>query len=301
VSQITRESVVVFGAGTSGLLALRELESNPRCEVLAFADNALHRQGTIFEGLRVLAPEVLVEADVDRVVVASHGYREIATQLEALGFPVDRIQVRRPDLVSASFQDSAATPPSWVDGPQPSTSLPDRVHYACGQRVLDGWLNVDGFDESYPNGYVPLDLKGRICHADLTAHHPFPDEAFQWGYSEDFLEHLTQAESLLFLSEVYRTFKRGGIVRLSFPGLPGVLRRHYRSRGHAGAAACVEEAYSRWHHAHFYTFDSLELVGYHLGFSQVRRCEYGHSRHPLLCQESRPQQADLNIVVELTK
>jgi predicted SAM-dependent methyltransferase len=179
--------------------------------------------------------------------------------------------------------------------------MSDRIHYACGQRVLEGWLNVDGFDESYPNGCVDLEKSTRIYRTDLTAPHPFPDNSFQWGYSEDFLEHLTQAESLVFLCEAYRTFKPGGILRLSFPGLAGVLRRHLRTGGFQGATVCIDEAYTRWYHEHFYTFESIELVACHIGFSKVTRHDYGHSHHSILKQESRPSQADLNLIVELTK
>jgi predicted SAM-dependent methyltransferase len=177
----------------------------------------------------------------------------------------------------------------------------DRIHYGCGDRVLDGWVNVDLFDESYPFGIVDLDKRKRIVHADLAARHPFPDHSFQWGYSEDFLEHLTQAESLIFLCEAYRTLKPGGVLRLSFPSLPGVLRRHLRSSDYQGGATCRQEAYVHWYHEHFYSFESLETVARHIGFREVRRCDYGISRFPELLQESREQQADLNLVVELTK
>lgn len=177
----------------------------------------------------------------------------------------------------------------------------DKVHYGCGDRVLEGWTNVDAFDESYPYGVVDFEKKKRIVHADLAAQHPFPDDSFRFGYSEDFLEHLTQAESIAFLCEAYRTLQPGGVLRLSFPGLPGVLKRHLRSSDYAGAAACRHEAYTSWLHEHFYSFESLETVARHIGFSDVRKCEYGKSRHPELLQESRPSQEDLNLVVELTK
>lgn len=187
-----------------------------------------------------------------------------------------------------------------ADRVAPPTS--DRVHYACGRRVLEGWLNVDGFDKSYPGGRTNLDgVANRIHHADLTARHPFPDNSFQWGYSEDFLEHCTQAESLIFLSEAYRTLRPGGVLRVSTPSLPGVLRRHHRSSDYHGAIACRDEAYTMWHHLHFYSFESLSTVARHIGFSRVTQCEYGKGEYPLLLQESRPTQADLNLVVELTK
>ena len=288
-------TIIVFGAGPTGRAALHRIREDTACDVVAFADNAA-RHGDTFEGLPLIAPDTIPAHDCDRIVVASHGWRSIVTQLRALGVSEDRIHVHPVDGEAAAAAMGART-----DAGAHALPVSDRIHYACGRRLLDGWLNVDGFDESYPNGCVHLEESRRILRMDLAAPHPFPDESFQWGYGEDFLEHLTQAESIVFLCEAYRTFRRGGVLRLSFPGLAGVLRRHLRSGGFAGAAVCVNEAYTRWFHEHFYTFDSLQLVASHIGFSDVRRCDYGHSRHQVLKQESRPDQADLNLVVELTK
>ncbi len=47
--------------------------------------------------------------------------------------------------------------------------------------------------------------------------------------------------------------------------------------------------------------ESIQMVADHIGFSDVLNCEYGKSDHPELLLDSRPQQADLNLVVELTK
>lgn len=203
--------------------------------------------------------------------------------------------------VAPRMERHAAAAPA---GPAPvamAATLPDRVHYACGRRVLAGWVNVDMFDDAYPYGPPEEELRRQIVYADLRAPHPFPDNWFQYGYSEDFLEHLTQADSLIFLSEAFRTLRPGGVLRVSTPALPGILRRHLRSSNHEGGATCRDEAYTRWHHLHFYSFETLELVARHIGFSKVVQCEYGKSDHAALQQETRPDQADLNLVVELTK
>lgn len=136
---------------------------------------------------------------------------------------------------------------------------------------------------------------------DLTRPHPFPDNSFAFGYSEDFLEHLDQADSIVFLSEAYRTLKPGGVLRLSFPGLPGILKRHLRGSGHSAGSQCREEAYVRWWHKHFYTFDEISEVCRSIGYSKTRECEYGKGAIPEIVQETRPDQADLNLVVELVK
>jgi predicted SAM-dependent methyltransferase len=185
---------------------------------------------------------------------------------------------------------------------QVSNYLTDRIHYACGKNFFEGWLNVDGFDVSYPDGSVDAALAARIYRMDLSQPHPFPDGIFRFGYAEDFLEHLTQAESLIFLTECARTFSPGGVLRLSFPGLAGVLKRHFRGRTRADAEKGVHDAYTRWHHAHFYCADSITLVACGLGFSSVKVCRYGESDIPELHnRETRPDQRDLNLVVELTR
>lgn len=173
----------------------------------------------------------------------------------------------------------------------------EKIHYGSGPRLLgEGWLNVDltqQFDDAAGKVFVAI---------NLVAKHPFPTNYFKFGFAEDFIEHLDQVESLIFLSEVFRTLQPGGVLRLSFPSLGGVLRRHFRASDYEGAVVGQHEAYTAWEHKHFYAEDSLALVARHLGFSEVQFVPYGESKYPELCNlDSRPSQQDLNIYVELTK
>lgn len=180
--------------------------------------------------------------------------------------------------------------------------LKDKIHYGCGKNILRGWLNVDGFDESYPDGYIDSKIAENIFCCDLTAKHPFPSHYFKFGYSEDFLEHLDQANSLLFLEEVYRTFDRGGVVRFSFPSLEGVLKKHYASIDYEAFRVGNKDAYATWSHKHFYSLDSLRLVAKHIGFREVQVVEYGVSEYPELNNlDTRWEQKGLNLYVELLK
>jgi predicted SAM-dependent methyltransferase len=179
--------------------------------------------------------------------------------------------------------------------------LTDRVHYACGRNVLPGWVNVDGYDESFPTGDVPADLASQIVRLDLTGPHPFPDDYFRLGYSEDFVEHIDQSGLASFLCEAYRTFRAGGVLRLSTPSLDGILVRHLRGSDWHAAAVLRDEAYTRWCHKHFLCFDELDVMARHIGWREVRRCRYGASSVPGLALETRPTQSDLNLVVELVK
>ena len=173
-----------------------------------------------------------------------------------------------------------------------------KIHYACGFQMMEGWLNVDAelLFKTQP---------GFMCETvNLVGPHPFPDNCFEYAFCEDFLEHLNQGDSLIFLAEAYRTLKSGGVLRLSFPGLEGVLKRHYKGKSNSydiyrkGKA----DAYVSWDHIHFYSSEELILVCKHIGFKDIRFVNYGESTHPALRGlDHREEQRDLNIYVELTK
>lgn len=180
--------------------------------------------------------------------------------------------------------------------------LTPKIQYGCGKNILKGWLNVDGFDESYPDGFIEPKIAENIYCCDLASKHPFPSNYFKFGYSEDFLEHLDQADSLLFLEEVYRTFASGGVVRFSFPSLEGVLKKHYQAIDYEVFELGKKDTYTTWTHKHFYSKDSLTLVAKHIGFYEIHFVEYGISKYPELNNlDTRREQIGLNLYVELVK
>ena len=175
-----------------------------------------------------------------------------------------------------------------------ATDLPKKVNYGCGGNLIEGWLNVDLYEADALN----------YRYVNLLEKHPFPDNSVQFGFSEDMLEHLNQAESIFFIGEIYRSLTPGGVMRLSFPGLEGVLNRHYSPTptSEIRLRQGEFEAYSFWDHIHFYSKDELTLVAKHIGFSSIDFVEYGKSKYPVLCNlDTRESQIDLNTYVELTK
>jgi predicted SAM-dependent methyltransferase len=163
-----------------------------------------------------------------------------------------------------------------------------KAHYG-GLDFGEGWVNID-------RG------KRAQIRTDLTRRHPFPSNFFSFAFSQDFLEHLDQAESIFFLCEAYRTLKCGGILRMSFPGLKGMLEGNYKSSDYVGASIGQNKAYTMWEHKHYYSEESLTTVARHIGFSDINFVEYGKSQYKELCNlDSRPDQKDSNIIVELKK
>lgn len=156
--------------------------------------------------------------------------------------------------------------------PAPTVIPPfDRVHYACGRTIMKDWLNVDIISEG-PENYAYVDLTGR---------HPFPDGSFSYALCEDFVEHVDQAAALMFLVEVHRTLKKGGVLRLATPSLEAVLTRHYTSSSFDDYQAGRNEAYAGLGHVHFFSKSSMQLIAEHIGF-EVTFVESGVSKHPAL-------------------
>jgi predicted SAM-dependent methyltransferase len=171
-----------------------------------------------------------------------------------------------------------------------------KAHYGCGIHHFENdWVNIDRYPTSTKNN-------SHYMRADLTSKHPFPSNYFHYAFAEDFLEHLSQDVSIIFLSEVFRCLKAGGVLRLSFPGLRGILQKHYRSSNYVGAAIGRKEAYTIWEHKHFYCEESLSIVAEHIGFSNIRFVQYGVSDYEALKNlDHREDQKGLNIYTELTK
>jgi predicted SAM-dependent methyltransferase len=166
----------------------------------------------------------------------------------------------------------------------------DKIHYGSYTNFMANWLNVDILKYG-PENYM---------YVNLVTKHPFPDNFFRFGFTEDFIEHLSQADSLTFLSEAHRTLKRGGVLRVSFPGLEGVLQGGFTDTGFEGMRRGKAVAYDKHGHLHFYSRDSLSTVARHLGFA-VEFVKMSESRHHELKDLDTRLEQISNIHAELTK
>jgi hypothetical protein len=95
----------------------------------------------------------------------------------------------------------------------------------------------------------------------------------------------------------------GGVLRMSFPGLEGILKNHYfKPTGYQSAFEAKKDCYDQWEHIHFYSREELRLVALHLGYSHVCFPEYGQSKYsPLMGLDTRANQMNVNTYVELLK
>lgn len=89
------------------------------------------------------------------------------------------------------------------------------LNVACGKRFHKDWINIDFHSSSAEVQSVNV-LKGL----------PFLDNSFDVVYSSHFLEHLTREQADFILKEIFRTLKKGGIIRIVVPDLENICREY---------------------------------------------------------------------------
>ena len=172
-----------------------------------------------------------------------------------------------------------------------------KVNYGCGDSLKNSWINVDirPANKIKNNGNIYYQM-------DLTKKHPFPDNSIEFAFSEDFIEHLNQVDAVIFLTEIYRTLQKNGVLRLSFPGFFNVLALHFGEISYEQARKMKAEAYTKNSHKHFFCFEELKQLCQHIGFSDIQSVEYGKSNYPELRDlDTRADQIDVNIHAEIVK
>jgi predicted SAM-dependent methyltransferase len=172
-----------------------------------------------------------------------------------------------------------------------------KVNYGCGAVLLNGWINVDIMPAN------KIRRNGNIyCQMDLTKKHLFPDNSIEFAFAEDFIEHLSQADVVIFLAEIYRTLQKNGVLRLSSPGFFNVLTQHFSEISYDQGKKMKAEAYTKHSHKHFFCFEELKQLCQHIGFSEIKSVEYGKSNYPeLRTLDTRADQIGVNILAEIVK
>ena len=101
----------------------------------------------------------------------------------------------------------------WGTNAAPCAAPPLYVHLGCGERVLNGFVNLD---------FLPHD--GRVFTWDLLD--VWPEAwvgAVEGVFSEDVLEHFFFAEQVYILSNANRVLMPGRVARVLMPSLPRLV------------------------------------------------------------------------------
>jgi len=93
----------------------------------------------------------------------------------------------------------------------------NKLNIGCGQRLAQGWINVDFHSEN-----------PQVRRVNLLGRLPFEDGSMDAVYSSHVLEHFTPETAKKLLKECHRVLKHGGILRTVVPDLENICREYVR-------------------------------------------------------------------------
>jgi len=178
--------------------------------------------------------------------------------------------------------------------------VPVYLNFGFGRKPLPGFLNIDitlNVEEQY-NIFVFDWLRQPL---------PIPDSSVDFVFSEDFFEHLTQKEQIVFLYETYRVLKPGCFHRVSTPNLCEILALNNKteSRTVTFPFPLVHNDWDLWHHKSIITSGYLKEIAIIIGYSEAHFNEKNKSVSGVKFVETRPDcdrdELTGNIHVDLKK
>lgn len=150
-----------------------------------------------------------------------------------------------------------------------------KLHFGCGPRILKGWVNIDlsyahygPYIQYYTDKHYPEAIRGDrndLYIIDILSNGlPLPDNSVDLIFHEDFFEHLTQKQQIIFLAETLRVMKKGATHRINTPNLVASMRDN--SNFEKGKAGVYTGEWDNWEHYSVISpailADMAKIVGY---------------------------------------
>lgn len=168
-----------------------------------------------------------------------------------------------------------------------------KLHIGCGNNRYPGWLNTDISEMACKHGAV---------YMDAGATFPFPDDSFDYVYSEHLFEHLSYSQAVNMLRECHRVMKPSGVIRIATPNIQFLINLYqnpedptnkayikWSAEGDGRGPSLPEHAvyvinkfHKAWGHMFIYDEETLSDLMRENGFSNIHRCEISESTEPAL-------------------
>ena len=162
-----------------------------------------------------------------------------------------------------------------------------KLHIGCGDNILDGWLNSNLFPSS-----------NKILHLDATKSFPFPNQSFDYIFSEHVIEHMPYSNGLIMLNEAYRILKNNGKIRITTPNLQFLIDLYKENKSdlqlkyiewsainsttripYASDTFVINNFVRDWGHMFIYDEKTLRASLQSAGFKDIVRCNLNESRN----------------------
>lgn len=165
------------------------------------------------------------------------------------------------------------------------------LQIGCANHKLNNWLNTD----------ICCNVNG-VYYLDAGKPFPFPNESFEYIYSEHLFEHLTWEQELTMLAECHRVLKKKGIMRIAMPDMTFLIdlflhpdeekNRQYLKWGTESFLPQIAKFYEGkvyrpeyvinhffrgWGHQLLHSPSEFKLMAERCGFHSIRQMEIGKS------------------------
>ena len=175
-----------------------------------------------------------------------------------------------------------------------------RLHFGCGSRVLEGWINLDGW--SAPG----IDY---VC--DLRVGLPLADDSCAVIFSEHVLEHFDPQFVPRVLGELRRVLRSGGTLRIVVPDCAKFARAYasgdltwFRTAVPDAATAgdALNDTFRNHFHRFAYDFETLAGALRQAGFREIRESAHQASAlAELRIDQEVPSRIVSNLYLEARK
>jgi len=158
-------------------------------------------------------------------------------------------------------------------------NLPSKLHFGCGARKINGWLNCD-----VQNSDLDIDLASGFL--------PFNDNVFDFIVSQHCIEHLWLIDELQpLINNMFKCLKPGGEIWLSCPDMKKVLKDYeetdgnglikdrktrfpdYSTHGYPSSYVINDFFHQGGGHKNLFDFNLLQSVLYIAGFYECTQVD----------------------------
>jgi len=176
---------------------------------------------------------------------------------------------------------------------------PRGLHIGAANFVLDNWFNTD-LDPRTPGVY----------YLDATQPLPFPDDSFDYIFSEHMIEHVPFRAGTNLLIECRRVLRPSGVVRIATPNLRNILALvstcdagtetyltwavqtfNLPAEPFPKATVVVNNLFRSWGHQFLYDPETMRRAMEEAGLRDIIEQPVGISAHPSLRRLERHGQA----------
>ena len=145
-----------------------------------------------------------------------------------------------------------------------------KIHLGCGEKILDGFINID-----------IVKKKPQVIIDDVSTLKTIEQDSVDLIYACHVLEHFSRTEILNILETWNSKMKKGGIIRISVPDFDSIFL-HYKKNKNLDSLIGLLYGGQRNeydYHKVVFNFDTLSELLKKAGFSNVKRYEWRETEH----------------------